>query len=63
MNVPDGWKLVPIDPTEEMLVLGQEAWAYRKSLQNALEDCTEAEAAYRTMLATAPDPPNPAPKH
>lgn len=53
--VPQGWKLVPVEPTEEMLVCGQEAWAHRP--RGAVEDCHEAAHIYRAMLATAPSAP------
>lgn len=52
--IPEGWKLVPVDPTDEMLVAGQEAWAVIKPMRNAIEDCEEAMCVYRAMLAEAP---------
>ena len=51
----EGWKLVPVEPTEDMLVAGQEAWVFRRSQRNAVEDCTEADQTYRAMLSAAPD--------
>ena len=45
-------KLVPAEPTEEMLVAGQEAWACRK-FKSALEDCEEARAVYLAMVEAA----------
>lgn len=52
---PPGWKLVPIEPTLEMLVSGQEAWWTTHVTRPALEDCEQATAVYRAMLATIPD--------
>ena len=43
--VPEGWKLVPVEPTEEML--------YPAGLEN-VEDGNEA---WKAMLAAAPEPP------
>ena len=50
MNIPDGWKLVPVEPTERM--------------KQALADETEYridkklwKSAYHAMLAAAPTPP------
>lgn len=47
-----GYKLVPVEPTEDMLVAGQEEWAHRP--HGALEDCEEARSIYKAMLAAAP---------
>lgn len=47
-DVPEGWKLVPINPTEHMRQKGKtefSEWGLR-----------QAEAAYRAMLAAAPEP-------
>ncbi len=44
---------VPREPTEEMLVAGQEAWATRP--RGALEDCEEAAHIWAAMVATTPD--------
>ena len=49
---PDGWQLVPIEPTDEMLVSGQEEWALGK--RGAMEDCEESRAIFKAMLAAAP---------
>lgn len=43
--VPDGWKLVPVEPTQEMAT----AYRYGTLLQN--------RNAWRAMLSTAPTPP------
>lgn len=46
-GVPDGWQLVPKEPTEQML---REGWDFAGTRGNA-------EAAYKTMLASAPPAP------
>lgn len=51
------WKLVPVDPTPEMLVSGQEAWLHKRRSRPAMEDCEEAGALYWSMLAVAPAAP------
>ncbi len=45
-SVPDGWKLVPIEPTQEM----SEAGVYAGSIYYDV-----AEATYKAMLAAAPE--------
>lgn len=52
MVVPDGWQLVPVEPTDEMLVSGQEEWVLGK--RGAMEDCEESKAIFKAMLAAAP---------
>lgn len=46
--VPDGWKLVPIEPTNEMTDAGIDAW--NKSPLAVVRQ-------YRAMIAAAPEPP------
>lgn len=53
-SVPEGHALVPLEPTDDMLVAGQEAWAHKMERRGALEDCEEAGDVYRAMLAAAP---------
>ncbi|HEJ6444617.1 TPA: hypothetical protein SL854_001677 [Pseudomonas aeruginosa] len=53
-SVPDGYALVPLEPTDDMLVAGQEAWTHKMERRGALEDCEEAGDVYRAMLAAAP---------
>lgn len=49
--IPAGWKLVPIEPTEEMLVaLGGMGWMVQQKPEN-----------YAAMLAAAPSPASVAP--
>lgn len=47
---PNGWKLVPVEPTDEMLRYGNGAWLASPNVL-AADDCWTA------MLATAPAPP------
>lgn len=47
-----GWKLVPVESTDDQLVAGQEEWA--RGRRGALEDCEESAAIYGAMLAAAP---------
>lgn len=48
-----GWKLVPIEPTEEMLVAGQErVMSFPKA---PAEDCEDALHAWEAMILVAPD--------
>jgi hypothetical protein len=51
------WKLVPIEPTDDMLIVGQEAWAKSRSTRPAIEDCEEASCTYRAMVKAAPSDP------
>lgn len=46
-SVPDGWKLVPIDPTEEMLASAKEWFGLTAT----------AEGVYEKMIAAAPAAP------
>lgn len=48
--VPEGWKLVPIEPTDDMIVAFAEAW-YSK--RQTIDDPDMLDA-YRDMLAVAP---------
>lgn len=56
-QVPQGWKLVPVEPTEEMLVHGQEAWLAMWRSKPSIEDCKEAENTYKAMLSASPPAP------
>lgn len=49
----DGWKLVPVEPTEEMAVVFKEAFI-QGSIWNG-----RVEQGYKAMLAAAPTPPVP----
>ena len=48
-SIPEGWKLVPIEPTIHMCIQGDNARAN-------IDDCTRTPAIYRAMLAAAPNP-------
>lgn len=48
---PEGWKLVPIEPTEEMLGFGLDGWNGFAGPRNKM--CN----AYRRMVAASPAPP------
>ncbi|QIQ65411.1 hypothetical protein 21_00022 [Pseudomonas phage Epa21] len=50
-SVPDGWKLVPMDPTSQMTLVGQ---SLRSDSVNSIGEI------YRQMLAVAPSPIDPA---
>lgn len=61
-RAPDGWKLVPIEPTEEMLregVMEQHGSATYRAVSRSGCSVFEGEqyANYRAMLAAAPTPP------
>lgn len=47
-RVPEGWKLVPVEPTERMQVRGYTAMAPETA------EHVDTEAVYRAMLAAAP---------
>lgn len=47
MNVPTGWKLVPIEPTPEMIKAEVEYWARDGTMYNG--------GVYRAMLGAAPE--------
>ncbi|HBG30771.1 MAG TPA: hypothetical protein DDW98_09100 [Gammaproteobacteria bacterium] len=53
-TIPDGWKLVPVEPTDDMLVSGTEAWMQVRKERHAYEDAVEATSVYRAMLNAAP---------
>ena len=53
-HAPADMVMVPREPSDDMLIAGQEAWAVIKPKRNAIEDCREADAVYRAMIAAAP---------
>ncbi|MBP0633626.1 MULTISPECIES: hypothetical protein [unclassified Cupriavidus] len=55
--VPEGYVLVPKEPTEEMLTHGQEAWITKRRARPATEDCDEAAGVWLAMIAAAPQLP------
>jgi hypothetical protein len=44
----DGWKLVPVEPTNKMAIAGAAIWGF---------DHEKAVPVYKAMLAAAPEPP------
>jgi hypothetical protein len=59
-SVRDGWKLVPIEPTSEMLIRGSEEFfdsARNWKIGSTLRDQDHASMIYEGMLAAAPTPP------
>lgn len=50
MNIPEGFKLVPVEPTDEML---SAMWSVMHSHGASTKVC------YESMLAAAPTPPQP----
>lgn len=54
--IPSGCVVVPVEPTDDMLVSGQEAWVCVRHDKKAIEDCAEADQVYRAMIAAAPEP-------
>lgn len=51
-SIPGGWKLVPIEPTEEMI---EGFWG---EIKHGKEEIAAAKEAYFDMLAAAPSPDN-----
>lgn len=47
-SVPEGWKLVPVEPTQAQLSAGQTAWL--------ADPMRRSTTLYRAMLAAAPQP-------
>jgi DNA-binding transcriptional regulator PaaX len=58
--VPEGWKLVPVEPTDKMFIVGGESWfdGYRAHKPGStLRDQDAAASVYRAMLTAAPQAP------
>ena len=51
-SVPEGWKLVPIEPTMEMLMADFEMYTVSSGIRYA----PNKRNLYRAMLASAPSP-------
>lgn len=47
-KVPEGWKLVPVEPTREMIEAGNDGFRSPESRRHTVSSC------YRAMLAAAP---------
>jgi hypothetical protein len=71
-NLPEGWKLVPVEPTEDMLVNGFESkpdelfsdptvWAEYDAMSGCQQAAHRALLCWRAMLAAAPNVPHTAP--
>lgn len=58
MSIPHGWKLVPVEPTQEMKTAGISVEVYPDSPPElACLTWAEAKAIYQAMLDTAPPAP------
>lgn len=66
-SMPDGWKLVPIEPTEDMVVYGfesepdksfsdEQAWEAYEAMSGCGQAHHRARLCYAAMLAAAPAP-------
>lgn len=64
--VPDGWKLVPIVPTEDMVIRGFESkpapfwstpeeWAEYEAMSGCQQAAYQATLCWQAMLAAAPE--------
>ncbi|HHQ4791289.1 TPA: hypothetical protein ACSP21_002184 [Aeromonas veronii] len=48
--VPEGWKVVPIEPTDKMYVAGESAYWSKDTNRGSIV------STYRAMIAAAPQP-------
>ncbi|WP_336702517.1 hypothetical protein [Pantoea dispersa] len=66
LRVPDGWKLVPIEPTEDMVIRGFESkpdqlwstpeeWAEYEAMSGCQQAAHKATLCWQAMLAAAPE--------
>lgn len=55
--LPEGWKLVPVEPTDAMIDAGDEINEAGAAWSGYAEIPASAEKHYRAMLAAAPTPP------
>ncbi|WP_312112027.1 hypothetical protein [Pantoea septica] len=66
--VPDGWKLVPVEPTEKMVIDGFESapdesfskpeeWEAYEAMSGCQQAAHRAKLCYAAMLAAAPEKP------
>ena len=55
-SVPTGWKLVPVEPTDDMLIEGMEADCLGLP---SIDDDNHVRSIWRAMLSSAPDAPPP----
>ena len=55
-SIPEGWKLVPIEPTPEMMLVAQKADHDHLEHEEWLEyDGEDVKRVYRAMLAATPE--------
>lgn len=54
-RIPSGWKLVPVEPTEEMWAAGYAAYE-REMLKNRQNVSVAVSAKWKAMLAASPPP-------
>ncbi|CND46341.1 hypothetical protein B7R70_07730 [Yersinia pseudotuberculosis] len=57
-EIPDGWKLVPIEPTAEMMAAAMECDDVVFDLDDDTIFCVQFDNIYAAMLAAAPEPQN-----
>lgn len=68
IKIPHGWKLVPIEPTEDMIVCGwesapseffssEEEWAKYQAMSGCQQAAYRARLCWEAMLKHAPQPP------
>jgi hypothetical protein len=55
MNTPEGWKLVPVEPTKEMLIAARLGLKESKGIREMADKWQQEK--YAAMLAAAPTPP------
>lgn len=55
-SVPTGWKLVPVEPTDDMFIEGMEADCRGRP---SIDDDNHVRSILRAMLSSAPDAPPP----
>ncbi len=70
MNIPKGYKLVPVEPTEDMVIHGFESvpdecftdykvWDKYQEMSGCQQAAFRAKLCWAAMLASAPTPPQP----
>lgn len=52
--MPGQYGVFPLEPDDDMLIAGQEAWAILDRQHAAIDDCPHAAAVWKAMTATAP---------
>jgi len=67
-KLPDGWKLVPVEPTQRMVIDGFESepddhysepkdWEEYKAMSGCQQAAHRAKLCWKAMIAIAPKPP------